>query len=119
MTLTDPELTRMQTVTERYLPDTAVIQGGTLVSDGGGGYTGTFGNRGTVPARIAPLGGMGAEGQIGGRISAEADVLITLPADTDVTTDDRIVIGDSTYDVVMIRTRSWETTRRVECKEVE
>lgn len=116
--LTTAELDRMRTVANRALPGTAIIHGGTTTSDGGGGYTETFGPRagGTVACRVAPL--TGSEGEQGDRIAADADYIITLPAETTVETDDRIDIAGVTYNVVAVRDRSWEITRRVEAEKV-
>lgn len=116
--LTDGDLTRMRTVAEQALPGTAVIQNGTLTSDGGGGNTEAFTARtgGTVACRVAPL--TGREGELGDRITADANYVITLPAGTTVETDDRIVISGITYNVTAVRDRSWEVTRRVEAEKV-
>lgn len=116
--LTTAELARMRTIAQDALPGTAVIQNGTLTSDSGGGYTEAFTPRtgGTVACRLAPVSGN--EREEGDRINADADYIITLPATTTVETDDRIVIGAITYNVVAVRDRSWEVTRRVEAQKV-
>ena len=109
----------MRAIAEEALPGTAVIQSGTLASDGGGGYTETFAAAGTVSCRVAPVTSRGgAEGEVGGRIEQDAEYIITLPAATSVETDDRIVVGAITYNVVAVRDRSWEVTRRVEAKKI-
>jgi head-tail adaptor len=117
--LTAADLTRMRAVAEQAMPGTAVIQGGTLASDGGGGWTETFAPRsgGTVACRVAPV--TGTEREIGGRIHADAEYVITLPAATTVETDDRIVVGAITYNVVAVRDRSWEISRRVEARRID
>ena len=119
--LTDAELARMQATANSYLPDTAIIQNRTRSSDGGGGYTETYTASGTVPCRVGPigLGRTGAEDRAGDRISAEADFMVTLPVGTTVDTDDRIVVGPSTFNVVAVRDRSWPTSLRAEVTEVE
>ena len=116
--LTTSEIAAMRTVAEQALPGTAIIQNGTLTSDGGGGYTEAFQPRtgGTVACRVAPL--TGTEREEGDRISADADYVITLPAETTVETDDRIETGGVTYNVVAVRDRAWEVTRRVEAEKV-
>jgi SPP1 family predicted phage head-tail adaptor len=112
--LNDAELTRMRTVAGSALPGTAVIQSQTYVSDGGGGGSVTWTAAGTVPCRIAPLGG--AERLIGDRISPDADSVITLPWNASVTEGSRIVSGGGTFNVEHVRDRSWELTTRLEAK---
>jgi head-tail adaptor len=112
--LNDAELTRMRTVAGSALPGTAVIQSQAYVSDGGGGGSITWSNAGTVPCRIAPLGG--DERLIGGRISPDADSVITLPWDASVTEGSRIVASGGTFNVEHVRDRSWELTTRLECR---
>lgn len=112
------EIARMRTIAEQALPGTAVVHSGTLTSDSGGGYTEAFTPRsgGTVACRVAPAAG--GEREEGDRISADAQYMITLPAGTTVETDDRIVVDSITYNVVAVRDRSWELTRRVEARKV-
>ncbi len=114
--LSQPDLASMRATAERALPGTAVIHGGTLASDGGGGYTETFTAAGTVSCRVAPAGG--SEITEGERIMADSTHVITLPAGTTVETDDRIVVAGFTYNVTAVRDRSWEVTRRVEARKV-
>lgn len=116
--LTTADLENMRATAERALPGTAVIQNGTLTTDGGGGYTEAFTPRvgGTVACRVAPL--TGSERETGDRITADAGYVITLPAETTVETDDRIVVAGITYNVTAVRDRSWEITRRLEAEKV-
>lgn len=114
--LSTTDLTSMRAVAEQALPGTAVINSGTLTSDGGGGYSEAFTASGTVACRVAPV--TGSERELGDRIAADAEYVITLPAETSVETDDRIVTGGVTYNVVAVRDRSWEITRRVEVRKV-
>jgi len=116
--LTDPEIARMRATAERALPGTAVIKDGTLSSDGGGGNTEMFTPRtgGTVSCRVAPIGGN--EREEGGRIAADSQYVITLPAETTVEADDQIVVAGVTYNVTVVMDRLWEITRRVEVKRV-
>jgi SPP1 family predicted phage head-tail adaptor len=114
--LTSAQLARMRTVAERALPGTAVIRGGSLTTDGGGGWTEAFTAAGTVACRVAPISGN--EREEGDRIAADSQYVITLPATTVVETDDRIVVAGVTYNVTAVRDRSWEITRRVEARKV-
>jgi head-tail adaptor len=114
--LSTSDITNMRATLAQSLPGTAVIQAGTLTSDGGGGYSEAFSAAETVACRVAPL--TGTEREVGGRVSSEAEYVITLPAETTVETDDRIVVGGITYNVVAVRDRSWEISRRVEVRKV-
>lgn len=116
--LNTADIASMRSVAERALPGTAVIHDSTFSSDGGGGGTDTFTPRtgGTVACRVAPLRGL--EREVGDRIEAESEYVITLPAETTVETDDRVVVAGVTYNVTAVRDRSWEITRRVEVRKV-
>lgn len=111
--LTDNELEEMRDVAARALPGTAVISlGGTLVSDGGGGGSISYNSGGTVACRVAPISG--TERALADRISSDAEFIITLPHDANVTTDAKLAIDGTNYSVEAIRDRSWEITTRVE-----
>lgn len=114
--LTSSEIARMRATAQRAMPGSAIIQGGTLTSDGGGGWTEGFTAAGTVACRVAPIAG--SEREVGDRIVADSQYIITLPAATAVETDDRIVVSGVTYNVTAVRDRSWEVTRRVEVRRV-
>lgn len=115
--LTAGEILAMRGVMRSALPDTAVIYGGTIVSDGGGGGTFDYVNGGTFDCRISPVGG-GERGDRGDRISDESTHIITFPAETNITEASRVVIGSSTYEVTLVRERAaWELSLRVEAKE--
>jgi head-tail adaptor len=121
MTLTDPEIERMQAVGDAHLAGTAVIQRPTAVSDAGGGGSVTWGNAGTVVARFAPVvsASTADEDVEGGRMTPDIDAVITVPAGTDVRTSDRIASQSRTYEVTTVRTpQTWEINRRLEVSEV-
>lgn len=109
--LTDAELAAIRTTAGAALPDTAVIQSKTWTSDGGGAGTSTWTASGTVDCRIAPSGiDAGREGESGGRISADAEYIATLPFDANVNNNSRLVIGGTTYNIEAIRVRSWSAS---------
>ena len=115
--LTAAELASMRTVAGGALPDSCVVQTSSFNSDGGGGGTTAWTTSGTVDCRVSPVGGMGAsEDNYGDRISAEAEFIVTLPVDTAVTTNSRIIHTAGTFNVEAIRDRSYEVTQRVEVK---
>jgi head-tail adaptor len=111
------DLTAMRGVLDRSLPESCVIQGGTITSDSGGGGTLAWTNSGTVSCRVAP---MRADEQVtGGRLSPDADWIITLPAETNISEESRIVTGGRTFEVDAVRSpRSFEVSCRVEVSEV-
>lgn len=116
--LTSAQLDRMRATTHAALPETCTIQRKTAVSDGGGGTTTSWVNQAAgVPCRVAPAGG-GETGTAGDRISDETTHIVTLPAQTEVTEADRLVIAGQTYESTAVRKRgAWEVTRRVEARE--
>lgn len=121
--LSTSELASMRATIGQALPDTCVIRRNTPVSDGGGGTTDDWSNLATnVPCGIAPVAGGEAPNRInaeaGGRIKDESTAIVTLPAGQNITEADRIVIGDQTFEVTLVRERAaWEISRRVEVKE--
>jgi HK97 gp10 family phage protein/SPP1 family predicted phage head-tail adaptor len=105
--LSAADLTSMRGVLNDSLPDSAVIQSRTYTSDSGGGGTATWTAGGTVACRIAPVSG--DERAIGGRLSPDAKWIVTLPANTSVSEDQRLVISGTTYEVEAVRgPRSFE-----------
>ena len=110
--LTDAELSAMRTIAAEALPGTAVVSSVARTSDSGGGDTLAWTASGTVACRLAPISGN--EREIGDRISADADYIVTLPGTVSVTTNSRLVIAGGTFNVEAIRDRSWNTTTRVE-----
>lgn len=115
--LSDADIAAMRTTLNRTLPDTATIKRDTQVSDGAGGYTVTTATSDPVACRVAPSNGR--EQTIAGRLDAVGTWTITLPANTDVTSKDRIAVGSRTFEVVLpLRPRSWELSRRVVGEEI-
>jgi head-tail adaptor len=97
------------------LSDAATVQRRTATSDAGGGATWAWADVVTVPCRIYPVTLRGRPAFVGGALDERSTHYVTLPAQTDVTTSDRVVIaGRGTYDVTMVPTRTSELTRPVE-----
>lgn len=95
------------------LSGTAVIYSGTIVDDGGGGGTYTALATGTAICRIDALGGN--EGEIADRISDRSTHLVTLPAETSITTaQDLSISGRGTFEVTAVREHTDELARFVE-----
>jgi hypothetical protein len=119
--LSASDLASMRSVATEAMPGTAVIQGGTLASDGGGGGSMVWASSGTVDCRIAPVIGPGMkEEEVGERIQADTQFIITVPHNASVTTDSRLIVTDEnfggTFNIEAIRERSWNVTTRVEAK---
>lgn len=121
--LTGDQIAAMAETAQGALPDLATIQRPSTVSDGGGGETTTWASLASdVPCRLAPLAG----GEVlsprprvpSDRIMDQSTAIVTFAAGTDVEDTDRLVIGDLTFDVTLVRRRkSWELARRVEVRE--
>lgn len=110
----------MRGVAAEALDGTAVIQTEQFVSDGGGGGTATWVSAGTVACRIAPYTQSSAgESLEGGQVMNDAEVIVTMPAETAVESNARIICGGRTYTAVAIRRRSQELTRRFAAKEIK
>lgn len=110
----------------QILPDTATILGPATEPDGEGGETEGWAPIATTPCRLDPYGGAtssrgaGGEGQghAGERIDSRTSHIVTMPANTAVTVENRIEIDGTTYEVnVLRRFGEWELTRRVEVRE--
>lgn len=118
--LTAGELTSMRATAEEALVESCAIGRRTEVSDGGGGQTVTYPTAATVDCARAPLGQQGSqETSRGDRVTPESEWVVTLPNGTDVRSSDRLTIGGTVYEVLAVRAaRTWEITRRVECKRI-
>ena len=115
--LTDGDIASMRTIVEGALPGTAVISTRAFVSDGGGGGENTWTPSGTVSCRLDAMtgGAFGREAVIADRLSPDANWIVTLPAETSITTDCRVAIEGNDYEVLALRAPiSWEVSRRVE-----
>lgn len=111
----------MRGVLDDSLPDTAVVQTSTWVSDGGGGGTTSWAAVGTYSCRLAPVTSTGEaeDADSGARVMADVDRVLTLPATTTITTNDQVVVGAQTFRVSAVYApRSWEISRRVKVSEI-
>jgi SPP1 family predicted phage head-tail adaptor len=106
--------------------DEATIQRASVGSDGGGGQTESWSNIATVPCTIAAVGGgeavslsaKGTTGIAGDRIDSRSTHVVTVTADTDVKSSDRLEVSGVVYEVNLVRTRGeLEIIRRIEVKE--
>lgn len=120
MTLSDAEITQMRSDLEALaLPGTAILYSRAGTADGYGTRTETYTAAATVACHISPLEApREAEPATGSRITPDVDRVVTLPANTTITTEYRAEIAGTTYDVTSVRApRSFEVSRRVEVSE--
>lgn len=102
---------------EAYLPGTAVIQTATRSSDSQGGQSWVYASSSTVDARLSPV--FGGEAELASRISERNAYVLTIPFETSIDADDRVVYDSVTYEVLQVRDRTpWELSRRVFVAEV-
>ena len=111
-------LAGLRELTAQFRPDTATIQRATDTSTGDG-TSQSWATVATVSCRVSRIGSGGNE-QLGGDASIQAigQRRIKLPALTDVTPRDRIVISGTTYEVVDVPAISYETERTAICREI-
>lgn len=118
--LTSDELARMRATMGTSLPGTAVIQAASKASDGQGGQVWTYAAQGTVPARIAPEGVRGTETPLGDRMAEVSELILTVPHDTAIDEDDRVLYASVVYEVVEVLTWApWDLGRRVRVVEAD
>lgn len=104
------------------MPETAVIERLTLVSDGAGGQDEDWVAvdqdpdilvDGNLPARLSPAGSTPVERAIAEREDVEEAFVVALPAGADITFQDRITVAGRTFDVVARLETSYEAEVRV------
>ena len=118
--LTTAELTAIKAVQDQAMPDTCTISRKSLTSDGMGGYTETWSDLATgVSCRLASARYRPEEAAIADKFAGRTLWMLTLPAGTDITNEDRVVISSTTYEVAgMLSAGSWKTALRVLVVEV-
>jgi head-tail adaptor len=111
-------LAGLRELTAQFRPDTAVIQRATDTSTGDG-TSQVWATVATVSCRVSRIGIGANEGLGGGNsIQSSGGRRIKIPALTDVTARDRIVVSGTTYEVVDVPAISYETERTVIAREV-
>lgn len=120
MTLSDAELSQMRSELEALaLPSTAVLYAGSYGTVGGGGGTITYTASATVACALAPRPPREIpEATRGNRTTPDVDRIVTLPANTTVSTEHRVEIGGTTFEVTDCQApRSYEVARRIHVSE--
>jgi hypothetical protein len=120
--LTAAELADARATLLESLPDLATIRHRTSTPSGGGGQTWAFPDSHVVPCRLSPIAGGEDTGSIQTgpkKISDLTTHMLTIPHDTVIAHEDRVVVNGDTYEVTYVRRRpTWEVSRRVELREV-
>ncbi len=107
------ELEYIRAEIESMLPDLCNILSATLVSDGAGGMSETWGTVGVaVACRLDSLRGI--ENLQGARIAPQHGYVLTLPHDKVIDTEDRVEVGTHTFTVTSVDLeKSWAGCVRV------
>lgn len=104
------------------LPDTAIIQALSKVSDGAGAFTETWGavSGGTVLCRVDPLGTNTTEARVvANREALEVSYRLTVPYDAPIEQNNRVVVDGRTYEVVSLAIdHSWNVSKRAIITEI-
>lgn len=117
--LSDADLSAMRAEQELWLPGTAVVQTNVPTGDAAGGFTPGWVASGTVACRVMPDTIRSAERELGGAIREPARWVVTMPHDTDVSAQDRIVTAGRVLEVVAVAAAtSIQTAVRASCVEV-
>jgi len=120
-TLTTNDLAWMRDALEELMPDTCAILTATNASDGQGGYTVTWGTASAnVKCRVDPGKKEMYERLTGAKLEPFSWWQLTLPHDTTITAQSRVVVNGNTYNVVNHDdNKSWQATLRVALMKVE
>jgi head-tail adaptor len=108
----------LRALSDQYLPDTCTIQRATETSTGDGTSV-VWADVATVACRVSPLAS-GATEALGADQSMQAvsQWTVWLPAGTDVTVKDRLVVGSRTFEISRVGERSYEVSRECICREI-
>lgn len=110
--LSAADLSQMRDDIELLMPDTCTIQSLTLASDGQGGQTETWGTAlASAACRLDFI--RGDETLTSGAIQPYTTVMLSLPYNTVITTENRVVHDSVTYNVTSVNDgQSWNIVKR-------
>lgn len=108
----------LRSLSNQFLPDSCSISRVTETPSGDG-TSSSWSTVATVACRVSPLAS-GANEDLGAdqSVTAVSQWTVWLPALTDVTVKDRIVVGSRTFEVNRVGERSYETVRECLCREI-
>lgn len=109
----------LRSLSNQYLPDLCSIQRVTETSTGDGTTSSWSTVASGIACRVSPLAS-GANEAIGAdqSMTAVSQWTVWLPAGTDVTVKDRIVVSGRTFEVARVGERSYEVIRECLCREI-
>jgi len=116
--LTSDELDDMKDTQDSNLPETVYIQTLTETATTTSGRSQAWNTTTTTTGRIATLGNSGEEREIASRLGSVQGYVVTLPADTAVTNQNRLQINGRQFDIKATLKRSSQTALRLVCGEV-
>jgi head-tail adaptor len=118
MMLPSDELDAIRIVQNLALPDAAQIRRKTEVNSALG-VEETWANHGSpVACRIGRIDRQPEERAIVERVGALVGYTVTLPASTDVTEADRLIISSRTFEIIGVIKKSYETALKLICVEM-
>lgn len=112
------DLTKMRQTQEEQMPETVYVQSLTRSSDSAGGWSESWSTSATTKGRIGVSDWQPSEAEIAGRVQNRQKYVITLPAGTTLTEQDRLQINGRQFEIIGIAQRSEATALRVTCVEV-
>lgn len=102
---------------ETLLPDTCHILSATRTSNGMGGWSETWGTADPfIPCRLDTV--RGKIQVAGGALQTYTSLMLTIPADTEISAFNRVSHGESTYKVKTVTAGSWMGCLRVEVEKI-
>jgi SPP1 family predicted phage head-tail adaptor len=116
--LTSDELDDMKDTQDSNLPETVYIQTLTETATATSGRSQAWNTTTTTTGRIATLGNSGEEREIASRLGSVQGYVVTLPADTAVTNQNRLQINGRQFEIKATLKRSSQTALRLVCVEV-
>lgn len=108
----------LRSLSNQFLPDSCSISRLTETPSGDG-TSSSWSTVATVACRVSPIGS-GQNENLGAdqSMQAVAQWAVWVPALTDVTVRDRLVVGSRTFEVTRVGARSYEAIRECLCLEV-
>lgn len=118
VSLTSNELTYMREQIEDLLPDTCNLLTVTRTSDSAGGWSDTWGTA-TASVKCRLDAANGKEQFIADNLKPFHGFILTLPYNTTITTDYRVEISSTSYNVVAVDSgKSWSACLRAAVEKV-
>jgi hypothetical protein len=118
--LSAAELSRMRAAVLASFPDTCTIRQKTITMVDGRGSASWSDRDTAVPCRLSEVGRSGLMAALAERSEGVAPWVVSIPYDQAIEAGDRVIIGDSAFEVVsMADVQSDRTCKRVYVKEAQ